>query len=67
MKNDIQFCSECGEELDSFGIEGGDIDIDKIQARHKLCKEKGKFKGDVCAMLFIADPEEPAESKDVDG
>ena len=36
------------------------VDLEKIKERHKHCKEKGKFKGDKCAMLFIADESEPA-------
>lgn len=66
IKNNIQFCSECGEDLDSFGLEGAEIDIKKVEARHKHCKEKGKFKGDVCSMIFIADPSEPIFPKDED-
>lgn len=66
IKNNIRFCSECGEDLDSFGLEGVDIDIQKVEARHKHCKEIGKFKGDVCSMVFIADPAEPIPPKDED-
>jgi hypothetical protein len=60
IKKEIRFCSECGEDLDSFGIDGAEIDLEKIQERHRNCKDKGKFKGDKCAMLFIADPDEQA-------
>jgi len=49
-KNTI-FCTECGEELELFGIE--EVDIKKIKERYKRCRETGKFKGDKCAMLFI--------------
>jgi len=53
VKNDIAFCAECGEELDLFGI-SGEVDQEKIIERHRRCKEKGKFKGDVCSMMFIS-------------
>lgn len=66
LKNDIKFCSECGEDLDAFGLDGADIDLKKVEERHKSCKEKGKFKGDICSMMFIADPSEPAIAKDED-
>ena len=66
IKNNIRFCSECGEDLDSFGLESAEIDYNKVEARHKNCKEKGKFKGDVCSMMFIADPSEPIFPKDED-
>lgn len=52
----IIFCAECGEELDFFGI--SKVNVDKIKERHRNCREKGKFKGDKCAMLFIASDDE---------
>jgi hypothetical protein len=52
LKNNLQFCTECGEDLTNAGIES--LDIKALEARHKKCKETGKFKGDKCSMLFIA-------------
>lgn len=66
IKSKMVFCAECGEELDMFGVSGSKIDLDKIKERHKHCKEKGKFKGDKCAMLFIADETEPISTQDDD-
>ena len=63
IKKDVVFCAECGEELDMFGIEGK-IDIEKIKARHNRCKEIGKFNGDKCAMLFIAQSNEELFNED---
>lgn len=60
IKKEIIFCSECGEELELFGLSNSDVDIKKIRERYKRCKERGKFKGDMCALLFIADENEPA-------
>ena len=57
IKSNVQFCSECGEDLEKFGISSGNIDVAKVKERHKRCRESGKFKGDKCAMLFIADDE----------
>ncbi len=56
MGKNIVFCSECGEELELFGIE--EIDIQKIKERHQRCRDIGKFNGDKCAMLFIAQSNE---------
>jgi hypothetical protein len=56
MGKKIIFCSECGEELELFGIE--EVDVQKIKERHKHCREVGRFKGDKCAMLFIAESNE---------
>ncbi|MGK9476779.1 hypothetical protein [Melioribacter sp. OK-6-Me] len=53
LKDDILFCTECGEDLSQFGIDSK-IDIKKVRERHKKCRATGKFKGDKCAMLFIA-------------
>jgi hypothetical protein len=55
IKKNVVFCSECGEELTIFGLSGEKIDLRKIKDRHKHCMDIGKFKGDKCAMLFIAD------------
>jgi len=56
MGKKIIFCSECGEELELFGI--GEVDVQKIKERHKRCREVGRFNGDKCAMLFIAESNE---------
>ena len=55
LKQNVIFCAECGEELELFGLTGEKIDIERIKERHKHCKEIGKFKGERCAMLFIAE------------
>ena len=55
LKTSVIFCSECGDDLEKFGVTNGKIDVAKIKERHKNCKDKGKFNGDKCAMLFIAD------------
>ncbi len=64
IRNNVQFCSECGEDLNTFGLPGEELDLKKIQEHHKLCKEKGKFKGDICSKMFIADLSEPISLKD---
>jgi len=64
LKKNIVFCLECGEELDMFGLSDSKIDVEKVKERFKHCKEIGKFKGDKCAMLFIADENDTAVTKD---
>ncbi len=56
VEKSITFCAECGEDLSMFGIE--EVDRKKVEERHRKCKEKGKFKGDVCSMMFISDEKE---------
>jgi hypothetical protein len=62
LKTNVVFCSQCGEELEMFGI--SEVDVEKVKERHKRCREIGRFKGDKCAMLFIADSIEPLLSLD---
>ncbi len=67
LKQNVIFCAECGEELDMFGLTGEKIDVKKIKERHKHCREIGKFKGDKCAMLFIAEENDvtlPSDEED---
>ncbi|MBI5809272.1 MAG: hypothetical protein HZA74_12815 [Ignavibacteriales bacterium] len=63
LQKEIQFCTECGEDLSEFGL-NSNIDRKKIEERHKKCKATGKFKGDVCAMIFISDDSEPLPLSD---
>lgn len=53
VKSDNLFCAECGDELKMFGV-NGKVDQKKVLERHRKCKEKGKFKGDLCSMVFIS-------------
>lgn len=58
----VIFCAECGEELDMFGI--SDVNVEQVKERYQNCKAKGKFKGDKCAMLFIASEDENITPED---
>lgn len=58
----VIFCAECGEELESFGV--SEVNLEKIRERYNNCRAKGKFKGDKCAMLFIASEDENLTFKD---
>ncbi len=64
IKNNVVFCTECGEALSLVGLE--EADIQKIKERHENCKRTGKFKGDKCAMLFIVESNEGLLSTDED-
>ena len=52
-EKDIIFCTECGNQLEVFGLEDGSFDIDAVKENFKNCRATGKFKGDVCSKLFI--------------
>ncbi|NMB83259.1 MAG: hypothetical protein GYA14_15730 [Ignavibacteria bacterium] len=58
----VIFCAECGEELNMFGI--SNVNVEQVKERYRNCKAKGKFKGDKCAMLFIASDEENINVED---
>jgi hypothetical protein len=66
VMNTVKFCAECGDDLTNFGMPGEELDPLKIQENHKNCKEKGKFKGDICSKMFIADLSEPISLKNED-
>ncbi len=66
LKSENLFCAECGDELNMFDV-NGEVDQKKVLERHRKCKEKGKFKGDLCAMVFISkDFDLPPLSDEVD-
>ena len=62
IKKNTVFCAECGEALELVGIEK--VDIQKIKERHKNCRKIGRFNGDKCAMLFIAEANEDLFTED---
>ncbi|MCX6169751.1 MAG: hypothetical protein NTX65_10435 [Ignavibacteriales bacterium] len=64
IRNNVRFCTECGEDLNNFGLPGEEVDIAKVQAHYKVCQEKGKFKGDICSKMFISNLSEPISLKD---
>ncbi|MEW6194933.1 MAG: hypothetical protein AB1521_07255 [Bacteroidota bacterium] len=57
-KKDTIYCTECGEDLKMFGIDSKKVDLSKATKRFQQCKKTGKFKGDKCAMIFIAESNE---------
>ncbi len=51
------FCTECGIELENFCFSSNADDIAAIRKTLAQCKKNGKFVGDFCAKLFVADPQ----------
>ena len=49
------FCTECGSDLDTFCFEPDVNEYANILKHHFECQRSGKFKGAMCAKLFIAD------------
>lgn len=52
----ILFCKECSEiGLEDFGLDPSDqTALARAKEQHKICKEIGRFKGEICARIFIA-------------
>ena len=48
----VQFCTECGEELENFSV-SNDSSSEAALKRHHNCKKTGKFNGDMCSRVFI--------------
>jgi hypothetical protein len=47
-------CVACGDELDQFAFSPDATNVKAVVKRYAACREKGKFKGQFCARLFIA-------------
>lgn len=63
---DFQFCTECQNQLDEFGVEPEENDVASAKRNFDKCVKTGKFKGDYCAKYFIArlEDEEPTGGDD---
>jgi hypothetical protein len=57
LKQKVVFCTECGAQLENFCVSAGVDDIESIKKTLAQCKKDGKFVGDFCSKLFIADTE----------
>ena len=56
LKERTIFCTQCDAELENFCFSRGAEDIEAIKKTLDQCKRKGKFVGEFCAKLFVADP-----------
>jgi len=60
----VEFCTECGEQLDEFDMSPVSKDIRAVRANHENCKKSGKYRGEFCSKLFISiDGEVPLEEE----
>lgn len=64
--SDVKFCTGCGEELRNFAMTGKASDAEKAKERFHNCQKSGKFKGEMCARLFITEFNEEDMPKDED-
>lgn len=47
------FCTECDHDLDTFWLSERARDPEAVRKNHQRCVETGKFKGELCAKMFI--------------
>jgi hypothetical protein len=51
----VIFCTECGDKLDNFCFTDSASDVDAVKKHMEGCKREGRYKGDMCSRMFIAD------------
>ena len=55
LNQKVIFCTECGVELQNYCFNGNIDNVESIKKNLAQCQKSGKFKGDFCSKLFIAD------------
>jgi len=51
----IKFCKECEDKgLVEFGLDPNKEVYKNARDQHEVCKEVGRFNGDVCSRVFIS-------------
>jgi hypothetical protein len=68
MKRQIQrtkqfFCTQCGSDLEDFWLNHKTEEYADVLKHHFECQRSGKFKGSMCAKIFIADTSTPKASR----
>ncbi len=51
---DVEFCLNCND-MDDLATSEEAKDLDQLHERFRNCREKGRFQGDMCARLFVAE------------
>jgi hypothetical protein len=49
------FCTECGPDLEDFCFSEKVEDLEKLKGTYARCRKNGRFAGELCAKLFIAE------------
>ena len=61
-ENDVRFCLNCND-MDDLATSEEAKQIDQIHERFDNCRKTGRFDGDLCARLFVA--EDDIDSPDI--
>ena len=51
---DVQFCLNCND-MDDLAVSEEVRDVEQLRRRFNNCKETGRFDGDMCARLYVAE------------
>lgn len=51
---DVQFCLNCND-MDDLAVSDEAMDVEQLRRRFNNCKETGRFDGDMCARLYVAE------------
>ncbi|MBE0644208.1 MAG: hypothetical protein IH600_09020 [Bacteroidetes bacterium] len=64
---EIEFCLNCND-MEDLAISDEAKNLEQLHRRFDNCRENGKFQGDVCARIFVAEDriDEPAFFADED-
>lgn len=64
---DVQFCLNCND-MDDLAVSDESRNVEQLRRRFNNCKETGRFDGDICARLYVAedDIDEPSLFADAD-
>lgn len=56
LKQRFVFCTECNGDLQDFCFSESADDLEALKKTQARCKKSGRFVGELCSKLFIADP-----------
>ncbi len=64
--DETHYCTQCGSELENYFLDESAADLSATTEHHHTCRKTGKFKGDMCARVFISEPVDPETLGDDD-
>lgn len=51
----LLFCEECSKDMEKYAVVLKNISPEEARKQFNICKQTGRFKGEFCARLFIAE------------
>jgi hypothetical protein len=53
-EHDVEFCLNC-DDMDDFALSDESAQLDSLHERFENCVQSGRFDGDMCSRLFVAE------------